>query len=47
MKIIIAGCGKVGQSLAERLTNTGHEVTVIDKRYEAITSVTSTVDVMG
>lgn len=47
MKIIIAGCGKVGQSLAERLTNTGHEVTVIDKRYESITSVTNTIDVMG
>jgi len=47
MKIIIAGCGKVGQSLAERLSNAGHEVTVIDKSYESITSVTNTIDVMG
>ena len=47
MKIIIAGCGKVGQTLAVRLTDAGHTVTVIDKSYEALTSVTNTADVMG
>ena len=47
MNIIIAGCGKVGRSLADRLTAAGHEVTVMDKNYEALTSVTSIVDVMG
>ena len=47
MNIIIAGCGKVGRSLADRLTTAGHEVTVMDKSYEALTSVTSFIDVMG
>ena len=47
MNIIIAGCGKVGRTLATRLTNDRHEVTVIDNDYEALTEVTSTVDVMG
>ena len=36
MNIIIAGCGKVGQTLAERLTDIGHEVTVMDKDFTAI-----------
>ena len=47
MNIIIAGCGKVGQTLAERLTDIGHEVTVMDKDYTAITNVTGSADVMG
>ena len=47
MNIIIAGCGKVGRSLADRLSAAGHEVTVMDKNYEAITSVTGFIDVMG
>lgn len=47
MNILIAGCGKVGRSLAERLTAAGHEVTVMDKSYEALASVTSFIDVMG
>lgn len=47
MNIMIAGCGKVGLELAEILSNAGHEVTVMDKNNEALTSVTNTVDVMG
>ena len=47
MNIIIAGCGKVGQTLAERLTDIGHEVTVMDKDFEHLTSVTGSADVMG
>ena len=47
MKIIIAGCGKVGHTLAEQLTWAGHEVTVMDKDHNALASVTNTVDVMG
>ncbi|MCR5214229.1 MAG: Trk system potassium transporter TrkA [Eubacterium sp.] len=47
MNIIIAGCGKVGQALAETLTESGHEVTVMDKDYTALTMVTSSCDVMG
>ena len=47
MNIMIAGCGKVGRTLADRLTNAGHEVIVMDKDFDAITSVTSMIDVMG
>ncbi|MBR6402786.1 MAG: Trk system potassium transporter TrkA [Eubacterium sp.] len=47
MRIIIAGCGKVGQSLAERLTDIGHEVTVMDKNYDHLSNVTNSADVMG
>lgn len=31
MKIIVAGCGRVGASLAKRLSLEGHDVTVVDK----------------
>lgn len=47
MNIIIGGCGKVGQALADILTKSGHEVTVIDKDMDALNSVTSMVDVIG
>lgn len=47
MNIIIAGCGKVGQTLASHLVNGGHEVTVMDNDYEALSAVTSSVDVIG
>ena len=31
MKVVVAGCGRVGSQLAEMLSLDGHEVTVIDK----------------
>jgi trk system potassium uptake protein TrkA len=31
MKIIIVGCGRVGSTLARRLVETGHAVSVVDK----------------
>lgn len=34
MKIIIAGCGKVGYALAEQLNEEGHELTIIDSNEE-------------
>ena len=30
MKIVIVGCGKVGSTLAVKLQEEGHEITVID-----------------
>ena len=30
MKILIAGCGKVGQTLAQELSEEGHDLTLID-----------------
>lgn len=32
MRIIIAGCGKIGMTLAQQLTKEGHDLTIIDKR---------------
>lgn len=32
MKIIVAGCGKIGMTLAQQLTKEGHDLTIIDER---------------
>ncbi len=47
LKIIIVGCGKVGMTLAERLSQEKHDVTVIDTDAESIQKVTTLYDVMG
>ncbi len=47
MKIIIVGCGRVGQSLAKKLNEDGNDVTVIDMSAEKIRTVTAHCDVMG
>ena len=47
MKIIIVGCGRVGQTLAEKLGADGNDVTVIDTSAETIKSVTERYDGMG
>ncbi|MDQ0957953.1 trk system potassium uptake protein TrkA [Streptomyces sp. B4I13] len=35
MRVIIVGCGRVGSSLADRLSAEGHEVHIIDRRPKA------------
>lgn len=47
MKIIIVGCGKVGITLAERLNNEGHDITLIDKDGATLRTVADRIDVMG
>ena len=47
MNIIIVGCGQVGQNLAEQLINDGNNVTVIDKSYDSVKSLTDRIDAMG
>lgn len=47
MNIIIAGCGKVGSTLAEQLSREGHDITVIDQRADVVKHVTDTADVRG
>ena len=47
MKIIIVGCGKVGQTLIKQLSREKHDITVIDARSEAISEATNTYDCMG
>ncbi len=47
MNIIIVGCGKVGQALAEQLNDEGNNITVIDTVPEKVNDVSSRYDVMG
>lgn len=47
LKIIIVGCGKVGKTLIEELSQEGHELTIIDKRSSRIEEVTNQYDIMG
>ncbi len=48
MKIIIVGCGKLGQKLAEKLSQENlHDITVIDPRYSVVQDVTNQYDIMG
>lgn len=47
MNIIIAGCGRVGHTLAEQLSNEGHQITVMDTDPNAVQSVSAACDVIG
>ncbi len=48
MNIIIAGCGKVGQKLAQQLNSDEHQdITVIDQKYNIVQQVVSRNDIMG
>lgn len=47
MKIIIVGCGKVGQTLTKQLSEEKHDVTVIDTNPTKISDITNAYDVMG
>lgn len=46
-EIIIVGCGKVGTSLAERLSQEGHDLVLVDLSAEKIDDVSSRFDAMG
>ncbi len=47
MNIIIVGCGKVGEALAEQLNEEGSNITVVDMNAERVNDVSSKYDVMG
>ncbi len=48
MKIIIVGCGKVGQKLAEKLSQENeHDITVVDLRHNILQDLISQYDIMG
>ena len=48
MNIIIVGCGKVGQKLAEKLSQEKeHNITVIDLRYSVVQDLINEYDIMG
>ena len=47
LKIIVVGCGKVGETITDQLTREGHEVTLIDKDPTKVHDLTNMYDVMG
>ena len=48
MKIIIVGCGKVGEKLLEKLSNEKeHDITIIDLKDEIVSDLTGEYDAMG
>lgn len=47
MKIIIVGCGKVGESIVEALCSENHDVSVIDMNRDVIDRVSYAYDILG
>lgn len=47
MDIIIVGCGKVGYTLVEQLSNEDHNIVVIDEKPEKVQYLTNRLDAMG
>ncbi len=47
MKIIIAGMGKIGNTLAQQLTAEGHDLTFIDIHNRVLTAAVETFDAIG
>ena len=47
LKIIIVGCGKVGATLVEQLSQEGHDITVIDLNQDCISNLSDTYDILG
>ncbi len=47
MKIIIVGCGRVGQNLAQKLNADGNTVTVVDMNAAKVEDITNRCDIMG
>ena len=46
MKIVVAGCGKIGHTIIESLVIEGHDVTAVDIEPEVLEEVTNMYDVM-
>jgi len=47
LNIIIVGCGKVGITLVEELSQEGHAITIVDKDYQNVQTIANMYDVMG
>ena len=46
MRIVIAGAGKLGYKLAEALSRDDHDITVVDIDEQALSRVSSNLDVL-
>jgi trk system potassium uptake protein TrkA len=47
LKIIVAGAGKVGYTVAEQLADEGHDITIIDSNPDKINHVSNELDVIS
>ena len=47
MKILVAGCGKIGTTILSSLTAEGHNITALDTDAAVITEITNIYDTMG
>ena len=47
MNIVIAGAGKVGDTVARRLCEEGHDIILIDTNRELLENASNAMDVMG
>lgn len=47
MRIVIVGCGKIGQSILKSLVLENHEIVAVDTDPDVISSITGSYDVMG
>ncbi len=47
MKVVIAGAGKVGYTIANRLSKDGHDITLIDIKRERLDSAANVMDLIG
>lgn len=47
MKIIVSGCGKIGNEIVSSLVHEGHDVTAMDKSAAVIDSIINLYDIMG
>ncbi|MBR2459685.1 MAG: Trk system potassium transporter TrkA [Clostridia bacterium] len=47
MNIIIVGCGRVGETLAEQLNGEGNNVTVVDVEPSRVNTISAKYDIMG
>ena len=47
MKIIIVGCGKVGRTLVEQLSQEGHDITIVDRDGQKAQALANLYDIMG
>jgi len=47
MKIVIVGCGKVGEALVEQLTKEGHDIIVIDSNSALVKKLIDDFDIKG
>lgn len=47
MKIIVVGCGKIGETIIESLINEGHDVTAIDSDAQILNNICTVYDAIG